>query len=73
MEIMSNITWITEPLEMSLTDAMAAHLPTNTLVRTQNGMVWRKIYGHSSAFTHMTNRVTGLPLKSAMKFVKEIA
>ena len=67
------ITWITEPIEMSLADAMAATLMTDTLIRTQDGMVWRKTYGDSSRFTHMVNVFTGAPLKSAMKFVKEVS
>lgn len=70
---MPKITWITEPLEMSLADAMAATLMSDTLVRTQDGMVWRKLYSKGSNFTHMVNRITGKPLQSAMKFVKEVS
>ena len=53
--------WITEPIEMSLADAMAANLMADTLIRTQDGMVLRKIYGKCH-FEALTSRVNGTPL-----------
>ena len=49
-------TWKSEPIEMSLADAMAGCLMPDTLIRTQDGMVWRKMYGASSSFERLTTR-----------------
>lgn len=53
--IATNYAWIETPYEMSLSDAFAAELMTDTLIRTQDGAVYRKIYG-KAAFERLTDR-----------------
>ena len=53
---------------MSLADAMAQYLMTDTLIRTQDGMVWRKMYGASSLFERLTTR-DGRPNSHGYRFL----
>ena len=64
----TNTNWRSEPIEMSLADAMAQYLMTDTLIRTQDGMVWRKMYGASSLFERLTTR-DGRPNSHGYRFL----